>query len=145
MLAYDLERDKDGNIIDVIVMQSGSVGSSVRTKISRQPLTLSNGVKRIFSLYYLYFNEKLNSDFDEILNEGNVGLVRLSKFVRWVNINNINRREPEYAILRFVNSDSKGNAIFNCNYNNQNTFPNKEIIKLTDKSIDRYKFKHLYI
>ena len=136
-IVYDIETDNNGQVIDVIIMQSfqGPGKSYVETKIGKD-------------LSFLFLNKKLNSNFEEGLEEGSLSLTRLSTFSNWVNINNITKRNLEYSILRFINKDSKGNAIlkYKTIYQKQpNAFLNNDIIKLPNKNIDRMHFKHLYI
>ena len=138
---YDVEKDKSGNVIDGIILHQvkGIGGSYVKTKIGTQALEI-NGSTFYFYLSYLFLNHKLNTNFEEGLDEGGLGLVRLSTQNSWININNTEKRSPEYTILRFIQKDSKGNAILN--YNSQYA---NDIIKLSDKNNDRRKFKHLFI
>ena len=127
---YDVEKDKSGNVIDGIILhQSRGIGGSyVKTKIGTQALEI-NGSTISFYLCYLFLNHKLNTKFEEGLDEGGLGLLRLSTETSWVNINNTEKRSPEYTILRFIQKDSKGNAILN--YNSQYA---NDIIILSDKN-----------
>ena len=90
-LIYDIEKDNNGKIIDGIILQSSGTISIVKTKIGKETLTI-NGNSIPFNQYILCFNNKLNSGFEEGLEEGTVGLTRLSTFSHWVNIDNIEKR-----------------------------------------------------
>ena len=82
-------------------------------------------------------------DFEEGLTEGSVKLTKLSNS-QWAFINDVNKRKLEYSILRFINQDSNGNAIINYKTESGENLYNN-IINLSDKNIDRGKYKHLYI
>ena len=58
-------------------------------------------------LQYFYSIVKLSSNFEDGLNEESLGLKRFLKHKNWVKISDINARESEYTILRFINNDSK--------------------------------------
>ena len=51
---------------------------------------------------YLYFNGKLNSNFEE----GTIKMGKLSEQFAWANINT-KYKSSQYAILRFVQGDSE--------------------------------------
>ena len=77
---------------------------------------------------------------------------KLSIYSFWVNINNTKLSKNEYSILRFIQKDSKGNAILKYNATNRNNkllpndLYNDDIIELPKKNKDRInKFNHLYI
>ena len=93
---YDIEKDKNGKVIYSIIMESyqGSGLTYAKTKMGHQ-------------LQYFYSIDKLNTNFEDGFREGSLGLKRFSKHKYWVKISDINTREPEYAILRLINSDSK--------------------------------------
>ena len=128
---------------------TGGIGSSfVNSKQVPEKIIKENGQKLNYQLGKLFLNKKLNSNFEEGLEQGSIGLVRFSKLDMWKRINNSETRSAEYSILRFINSDSEGNAILNY----KTIYPkipapflDKDIIKLSAKSIDRFKkYKHLY-
>ena len=148
-IVYDIEKDKNGTVTDGIIMQSteGGSGNWVKTKICPQLLKLNGATFKSFFSNLFYF-ERFNKKFEEGLNEGSVGLARLSTFSQWVNINNPEKRFAEYSIMRFIQKDSKGNVILKYNNTNSKTpdaFKNNDIIKLPNRNKDRIKFKHLYI
>ena len=133
MLVFDLIKNEDGKIIDAIMMHSaqGIGRSRIETKIGRE-IVEYNGTKWQPYLTFIFYNEKLNTEFNEGIKEGSVGLIKLSDHPAWVNIGDINQRSPEYTIFRFINKDSNGNAILN--YKNfyphlPNAFLNNDIIK----------------
>ena len=148
-LIYDIEKDSNNEVIDAIIMEStGGIGRSyVNTKIARQQLKI-NGNDIKFYLYFLYLNSKLNSNFEEGLIQGSVGLKKLSTYSTWVKISN-NSTDLNYSILRFVQSDSKGNAILKYKTiypKKPNQFLMDDKIELSNKNIDRIKkFNHIYI
>ena len=145
---YDFEKDSNGKIIDVIILESsiGKGRSYVNVKFA--PNFNIDGITTSYHLSYLYLNKKLNTIFKEGLEEGSITMNKLSK-TTWININNTNTRKEEYAILRFVKSDSKGNAVLKYKTiypQRPNQFKNDDIIKLSSKNVDRIKkYKHLYI
>ena len=149
-LIYDIERDKEGNVKDAIIMET-VYSNYINSKISKQ-VTLSSG--RIFGshLDYLYLDCIKNNDFKEGFEQGTLYTRKLSKYSSWININNTKLSKNEYSILRFIHKDSKGNAILKYKANNKNNkllpnnLDNNDIIELPKKNIDRiYKFNHLYI
>ena len=131
---YDVEKDKNGKVIDAIIMESyqGKGLAHFKTKMGHL-------------LQHFYSVDSFNSNYEDGLNEGSIGLNRFSKSKCWVNIKNINTREKGYVVLRFINSDSKGNAILNYNVSQKMPFSYNEIIELKGRSKDRIKFKRLYI
>ena len=151
-LIYDIEKDKDGNIIDAILMESTSYNNTyINSKISEK-VTLSSGETFGNYLDYLFLNSMNNTNFKEGLEQGTVNIRRLSIYSYWVNINNTKLSEKEYSILRFIQKDSKGNAILKykaINRSNKrlpNDLFNDDIIHLPKKNLDRIqKFSHLYI
>ena len=52
-----------------------------------------------------------NTNFKEGLEQGTVIMRKLSIYSFWVNINNTKLSKNEYSILRFIQKDSKGNAV----------------------------------
>ena len=143
-LVYDFEKDKNGNITDVIIMQSITGyhnNSYIKTKL---PIVYASNSLYYYPSAYFYFNDKLNSDFEE----GTIKMGKLSKQGAWANINT-KYRSSQYAILRFVQGDSENNAVLKYEsiydyYKANYTYNSK--INLSDNSIDRSKkFSHLYI
>ena len=149
-LIYDIERDSNGKVKDLIIMESAQVigGSIVNSKCVPELIVKEDGLA-YYHLGRLYLNNKLNSNFEEGLEQGSIGLTRISTSTAWKRINNSETRNQEYSFLRFINSDSKGNAILKYKTvqpNKPNQFLNNDIIKLSPKSSDRSKkYKHLYI
>ena len=100
-------------------------------------------LKCSFPFIFLFESKRKFIDFEEGLIEGSLKLTKLSSS-QWAFISDINKRKSEFSILRFINEDSNGNAIINYKIeNSQET--NNDIIHLSNKNIDRCKFKHLYI
>ena len=82
-IVYDFEKDENGNITDVIIIQSiaGYYNNSyINTKLPRATASKNNND---FPSYNLYFIGKLNSDFEE----GTIKMGKLSKHSAWANIN----------------------------------------------------------
>ena len=150
-LIYDIEKDSNGKVKDLIIMEStgGIGGSIVNSKCVPEILVKENGDRIYHHLGKLFLNNKLNAYFEEGLEQGSIGLIRLSTSNTWKRINNSETRQKEYCFLRFVNSDSKGNAILKYKTTapkKPNQFLNDDLIKLSPKSSDRLKkFKHLFI
>ena len=135
-LIYEIIKDSEGNVIDAIIMESSlnSGKRHIKTKFTE-------------ILCFLYLNSRNNTEFEEGREEGTITLNRLSTNTIWNNINNEKRAE-KYAILRFINEDSNGDAVLkyiDLLKDKKNQFVYNDKIKLSDKNIDRIKFKHLYI
>ena len=149
-LIYDVERDNNGKAIDGIIMESGhGIGKAyVNSKIA-PTVKLSNGNNFAGQNHFLYLNSKLNTDFKEGLEQGSVGLTRLSTYKQWYNLNNTKERMNEYSILRFIHKDSQGNAVlkYKTTYlDNQNQILDNESIVLPIKNLDKAtKYNHIYI
>ena len=151
-LIYDIERDKDGNIIDAILMESSLNNNAyISSKISGK-VTLPSGKTFGNYLDYLFLDSINNTNFKEGMEQGTVFFGKLSIYSFWVNINNTKLSKNEYAILRFIQKDSKGNAVLKYKANNRSNrrLPNDlyydDIIHLPKKNLDRInKFRHLYI
>jgi len=143
-LVYDFEKDENGNITDVIIMQSITGyhnNSYINTKFPRAGAS-KNG--NDYPSIDFFFNGKLNSDFEE----GTIKMAKLSKQPAWANINT-KYKSSKYAILRYVQGDSDNNAVLKYEniydyYRGNYTYNDK--INLSNNSLDRSKkFNHLYI
>ena len=147
-LIYDIERDKEGIIKDAIIMESTSGNNAyVISKLS-EGVVLPSGSNFGSALDYLYLDYKNNTQFKEGREQGTVNLRKLSAQYTWKNINNTKSRANEYSILRFVQKDSKGNAILKYTLQHKNLpndFLNDDVIILPKRNTDRIKFSHLYI
>lgn len=153
IIIYEIKKDDNGNVIDALYVDSAfGIGRSyVNTKIPRFSIRYPNGKEFVSLISTLYFNEKLNTNFEEGVVEGSLGLKRFSTYTWIVNINNTksNNRADEYSILRFVQKNSDGNAVLNYKYV-YSYFPgaisDNQIINLSDKYLDKIKkFNHIYI
>ena len=101
-LIYDIEKDKDGNIIDAILMESTSSNNTyIYSKISDK-VTLSSGKEFGSYLHKLFLDSKNNTDFKEGLEQGTVNMRKLSIDSNWVKLNNTKLSQNEYSILRFI-------------------------------------------
>ena len=144
-LVYDFEKDKNGNITDVIIIQSvyGYHNNSyINTKLPRASASKNNNDYP--STLYL-FNGKLNSDFEE----GTIKMGKLSEQFAWANINT-KYKSSQYAILRFVQGDSEKNAVLKYeniyDYYIYGNYSYNSKINLSANTLDRSKkFNHLYI
>ena len=148
-LVYDLIKNNEGAIIDAIIMESeyGIGKAYVNSKISERVL-LPNGNTFGAKQNYFFLNNKKNSNFEEGVEQGSLGIRKLSTYSVWKNLNNTNLRKDEYSVLRFIQKDLNGNAVLK--YKTiypylPNNILNGEQIKLSNKNIDRIQFKHLYI
>ena len=147
MLVYDVEKDKSGKVIDAIIMES-SASSYINTKIPTLTYPNPNGVGFVSSSSTLFLSEHINNNFNKGAIEGTLGMQRFSNYTKWVNMNNIKKRSQVYIVLRFIQSDSKGNAVLK--YTNTVNYPkNKykynDTMELSKKNLYRIKFRHLYI
>ena len=144
-LVYDFEKDKNGNITDVIIIQSvyGYHNNSyINTKLPRASASKNNNDYP--STLYL-FNGKLNSDFEE----GTIKMGKLSEQVAWANIKT-KYKSSQYAILRYVQGDSEKNAVLKYeniyDYYIYGNYSYNSKINLSANTLDRSKkFNHLYI
>ena len=142
-LVYDIEKDNNGNVIDVFILDSiQGVGKSyINSKVARHQYTFEGRIKYPH-LSILYLNNKLNYNFEEGRIEGSVRLSRLSSNANWANINNANKRRQEYSVLRIMQSDSNGNAVLKYKTifpNSPNQFLYNDTLKLSKKNYDRIK------
>ena len=112
ILIYDVERNQDGKVIDALIIESGFGGKSyISTKVPRNVSFQHPDCQNfVVDIETLFLNEHLNTDFKEGGIEGSIGIRRLSKYSSWANLNITGRRYNEYNVLRFIKSDSKGNA-----------------------------------
>ena len=144
-LVYDFEKDKNGNITDVIIIQSvyGYHNNSyINTKLPRASASKNNNDYP--STLYL-FNGKLNSDFEE----GTIKMEKLSEQFAWANIKT-KYKSSQYAILRYVQGDSEKNAVLKYeniyDYYIYGNYSYNSKINLSANTLDRSKkFNHLYI
>ena len=147
---YDVEKDIDGKVVDAIFIQSGYGGTAyISTKIPREVgNAYPNGENFVHSDYTLYFNKHLNSDFKEGGVEGSISMIRISNYPIWIAMNDTRKRTKEYTVLRFIQSDSKGNAVLKytniINYTG-NKYKYDDIMELSKRNQDKVKFRHLYI
>ena len=144
-LVYDFEKDKNGNITDVIIIQSvyGYHNNSyINTKLPRASASKNNND---YNIMYLYFNGKLNSNFEE----GTIKMGKLSEQFAWANIKT-KYKSSQYAILRYVQGDSEKNAVLKYeniyDYYIYGNYSYNSKINLSANTLDRSKkFNHLYI
>ena len=148
-LIYDVERDSDGKVIDAFILESVFfLGSSyIKTKVALNGVTGPDGYVKDFAGFTLFLYSRRNNNYEEGLTEGTLRLIRLSEYGEWKKLYAVTT--SRYSILRFINKDSKGNAVLNYKawYKDiPHRYDNGDIINLTDKDIDRTKkFKRLYI
>ena len=148
-LIYDVIKDSKGNVIDGYILESGyGKGRSwVNSKIS-ETVILPNGKDFGTKNHFLFLNSKVNTDFEEGLEQGTLNLGRLSTYSNWVAMNNTKTRKNEYSILRLIQKNSKGIPILTYKTvkpNYPNNILNNQPIALPDKSIERLKYSHIYI
>lgn len=149
ILIYKIEKDEKGIVKDVIIIESihGKGKAYVNSKIANR-VKLPKGGEFAGPNHFLYLNEKMNSNFEEGLLQGSIGLKKLSKYKHWVNLNNAERKD-EYSIMRFVHKDSNGNAILKFNANDliqTNQILSDGIVILSENQLDRArKYNHLFI
>ena len=142
-LIYDIIKDSNDQPIDAIIMHSTQGIGYINSKIQKEGIKLPNVGETRFNLFFLYLNSKNNSDFEEGLIEGSVKLTKLSNW-QWSFINDVTKRKREYSILRFINQDADCNAIIKYKTSSGQNVNDKKI-NLSNKNIDRIKFKYLYI
>ena len=108
-----MEKDSDGNVIDAFIIESTTHygGAFIKTKIPEKAIDGPDGSIKIYSYASLYLYSHINNKYKEGLTEGTLKLVRISEYYYWKTLNI--DRTLNYAFLRFINIDSKGNAILN--------------------------------
>ena len=134
LLVYDLVKDKDNKVIDVISLDSaqGASPTYINTKIS-------------YHLSRIYLNNYTNTKFEEGRVEASIKMKSLLKDDVW---GKMDPKMSKYVIFRFLHEDSKGNPIlkFPNTFNPfRKNFSDNDTIYLNSKNLDRLKFKHLYI
>ena len=145
-MVYDLIYDDNGKIVNALLINGihGKGQHYIKTKI---PTSISVGNKINFgnSNHFLYYNSKLNTDYDDGLIEGCINLVNIKSSSGWKNIATKSKKN-EYSILRFINHDENGNAILNYQGSeySDSTHDNEKIY-LLDKSKERLKHNRIYI
>ena len=150
VIVYDKIRDENGDISDIIVASStfGIGGGYVKTKIEKNYVGASSGWFSFFG-YSLFLNNKTNKNIgDEGLEEGSIGLIKLSQVYPWSTINTQGTVDSKVLVLRFLN-EKDGKAILKYdnyyNYYKGYNISDNDIIELNNKNKDRIKFKHLFI
>ena len=99
----------------------------------------------------LYYDIHQNKIFNTGIEQGTLTIGRLSNIAVWYNIYLPDYRTEEYCVLRFIQKDSKGNAVLKYRniYDYDKTKPNdvkfNELIELPKRNLDRIKYHHLYI
>ena len=141
IMVYDLVKDKNGRVIDAIVMESVGRGIYVNSKIGKtQKLGKKYGNvsfgKTTDALYFYSSNNKLYG-----FNEGTIKASSLND--RKDNFN----KDKELFVLRFIQGDESGNAVLNykCADITGEKNHNNEIINLKDSVRDRVNYSHLFI
>ena len=151
VIVYDKIEDENG-ISDIIVASSsaGIGGGYIKTKIERNSINYDSG--EFFSSIgiSLYLNNKTNENIgDEGLEEGSIGLIKLSDIYLW---RLIKEQKPIYSkivVFRFLN-EKDGKTILNYQnyyayFNNTKNYSDNDVVELNDKNKDRAKYKHLFI
>ena len=149
LIVYDKIKDETGITSDIIVAYSGGNGY-VKTKIERIGVNLPSGESFSNSAYSLFLNNKTNENIgEEGLEEGTIGLYKLSEIYLWRPIKENNRLYSKIIVFRFLN-EKDGKAMLKYKnyygyFNNSKNYSDGDIIELNDKNKDRIKFKHLFI
>ena len=153
MIVYDIIKDNNGNRIDAILIHSMSgIGQTyIRTKVPREKIIDPKGDEFRSEKYTIFFNGKLNSKFEGV-EEATIVASNLSRYPVWGNMSTPQPRRNLYVILRVIQENEKGQAIykykenpnsFNYYYNSKYVY--NDVIELTKNVLDRIKYKHLYI
>ena len=111
-MIYDLIKDKTGEVIEAIFMESayGKGENYVNSKVCN-----GNSKHAFYTTnHYLFYNHFNNSAIDEGLDEGSLGLQKLSEYDDWKTLN----KNKYYSVLRFVQEDKDGNAVLYYNPRN---------------------------
>ena len=92
-IIYDLIKDHNGKVIDAIIMESGyGQGKSwVNSKVS-ETIKLPNGKSFGSKNHFLFLNSKVNTDFEEGLEQGTVQFGKFATYSTWFDINNTKTR-----------------------------------------------------
>ena len=150
LIVYDIIKDNEGNKIDAVLMHamSGSGKTYIRTKVPRYYTPVPKGDEYKKEHYTIFLHGKLNTKFEEGVEEATINALNLSKYTVWANMSNPKYMQENYAILRPIQENNEGNAIFKYleTYSDyKSKYVDNDIIELTKKELDRIKFKHLYI
>ena len=117
LIVYDKIRDENGDISDIIFAHSylGIGNGYIKTKIERNSITTSSGELFSFSGFSLFLNNKANENIgDERLEEGCIGLYKLSENYIWRAIKERWNANSHILVLRFLN-EKDGKAILKYN------------------------------
>ena len=149
LIIYDIIKDNSGNKIDAVLIHSmsGSGNIYIRTKVPRYQTPNPKGDEYSKEQYTIFLTGKLNSNFEEGMEEATIRAVNLSKYSPWGNMSLPKYRNNTYAILRIIQENDKGQAILKYidNTSYKSKYIDNDIIELVNKNLDRIKFKHLYI
>ena len=148
-IIYDIERDSDGNATDAIIMET-SASDYIESKLCKRR-ELPGGVWGD-TINFLFYDMHSNKNFKTGIEQGTLTIGKISHIsVMWDIYYLPEYRMNEYCILRFIQRDSKGNAILKYKnfYENDKSKPNdfkfNDLIELPKRNLDRIKFHHIYI
>ena len=153
MIVYDIIKDNNGNKIDAMLINSmsGSGKTYIRSKVPHNPIYKPIGDEYSKEQYSSYLTGKLNSKFEGI-EEATIAAWNLSSYALWANMSYPKPRRDLYVILRVIQENDKGQAIYkykenpnSFNYYYKSKYVYDDVIELTNNVLDRLKFKHLYI
>ena len=152
MIVYDIIKDNNGAKIDATIIHSMSyIGwTYIKTKVPRSNNLTPKGDEYHKNAYTIYYQAaKLN---DDGVQTGTINKVNLSNYPVWGNMSYPNPRRNAYVILRVIQENDKGQAIYkyresslSFNYYYNSKYKYGDVIELTKDIIDRIKFKNLYI
>ena len=150
VIVYDKIEDENGEISDIIVIQSTSGDGYVKSKIERNTVKYPSGDSFSSYGFSLFLFTKNNENIgEEGLEEGTIGLIKLSDTYIWRAIKNNISINGKALVFRFLN-EKDGQAILKYKnyysyFDNSKKLSDGDIIELNDKDKDRIKYKHLFI
>ena len=150
VIVYNKIEDENGEISDIIVIQSNTGDGYVKSKIEKNVVYYPSG--ELFSSYgfSLFLNSKNNENvIEEGLEEGTIELIKLSDTYTWSLIKNKKSINGKALVLRYLN-EKDGQAILKYQnyygyFENSKKLSDGDIIELNDKNKDRIKYRHLFI
>ena len=106
IIVYDKIKDENGDISDIIVASStiGIGGGYIKSKIEKNSTYYPSGEAFSNSSLSLFLNSKVNEIIgDEGLEEGSIGLYKLSEISNWKLIKGQGKITGKILVFRFLN------------------------------------------
>jgi uncharacterized repeat protein (TIGR01451 family) len=150
LIVYDIITDNNGNKVDAILIHSmsGSGVRYIRIKVPRYYTESPKGDEYKNEYYTIFLKEMINTKFEESVTEATLNAVNLSKYFMWCDLTQP-PKASNYTIIRPIHVNDKSQPIFKFIKSSEDHYKSKykdnDTIELTKQTLDRIKFKHLYI